>query len=737
MLLRPGPPRATTPGGFGYCSGALPSTLDRTQLRILVGGLAVVTLAVVATRVAAVPGQVRFFDNLHWTAGYGTSALLAWTGWRRSRHAAQRWFWLAAASYFVGQLLWDVQVATGWNPFPGPSDVFFISLGPLMAAGLALELRGMRAPALWAAGLDLLGLSAAALAYTLALYLPIRGGSTVLVTGTLVAYPVFLSTALGTGVVVLMARRWRATPSLLLLLAALLANVLLWGDWNLRTLESRLADGIALNYAFSYTSIALGVGAALWSPRELESPAHERVYYVASSMLPVLLALGAGVALEQGPALPPAVGPWVRGCSLLIVVTAVARQGLVLLEREERLAAERRARVLGEQYRAALGRQEQAQRLEALGTLAAGVAHDFNNLLMVILGHAELARRDPGESRAAWDAVVRACERGASVVQGMRSFGRDRGRAEPRLLVLEPAVQESLRLLRAMIPSSVAFETAIDGQTPPILADAAQVQQILMNLSGNAAHAIGERPGRIDIRTGRRRLVEGNPQGLPPGVYAEIVVSDTGKGMDEATRQRIFEPFFTTKSSEGTGMGLAIVHGIVSAAGGSVDCESAPGRGARFTILWPAADEVEREAPAPPAAARPPVELPRGAEILIVDDERDVTWALSRYLGRLGLRAVPCNDPLEALAQVRASPERFAAVVCDMSMPAMRGDGLCRELVRIRPGLPVILSSGTETELHADAGFAAVLVKPYALEELAQLLSRLLAVAPPQVEAHN
>jgi signal transduction histidine kinase len=704
------------------------AVLDRTQRLILWVGLALVSLAVVGTQVAHTPAHVRFFDNVHWTSGYAAGALLAFTGWRKRRASASRWFTFATASYLVGQLLWDVQVAVGWNPFPGPSDVFFSALGPGLIVAFVSQLRGLPRSTQWMAGLDLVAFSAAALAFTLALYLPLRGSTGLPVTVTLVAYPVFLFTALGAGVVLVLVRRWRLTPGVALLLAAVLADALIWSDWNLRTLRGTLGDGIALNFVFSYAAIALGTGAALWEPLPVERPGTDLLYYALANSIPVLLALGAGIALQQSPLLPASVGPWVQWCSLLVVTAALARQSLALAEREQRLAAERRARCLADQYRDVLARQHEAQRLESLGTLAAGVAHDFNNLLMAIRGHVDLARHDAAEAPASWDAIAKACDRGAEVVHSMMAFGRRQTGSQVRLVLIAAAVQESLRLLRAVIPSSVAFDTELDPAAPAILADPAQLQQILMNLSSNSAHAIGPTPGRITIRASGRRLEADNVEGLPAGEYAQLIVSDTGRGMDEATRRRIFEPFFTTKGAdEGSGMGLAVVHGIVTGAGGAVHCESAPDRGATFTILWPRASEegARSEASRPVPAS---VALPRGAEVLVVDDEEDITRAVGRYLGKQGLRVTTCNNPVEALRLVQVDPSRFAAVVCDLTMPEMRGDTLCAAIAEIAPRTRIVLSSGTDTPLATDApGVSATLLKPYRLADLAGLLARLLA----------
>jgi signal transduction histidine kinase len=390
--------------------------------------------------------------------------------------------------------------------------------------------------------------------------------------------------------------------------------------------------------------------------------------------------------------------------------------------------------VLAEQYRAALAREQQAQRLEALGTLAAGIAHDFNNLLMGIRSHAELARRDPADAEVSWTAILKACARGREVVRSMLSFSRGRGEVALRPLALGASVEESLRLLRAMIPSSIGFETELDADTPRIMADAAQLQQILVNLVGNAADAIGDRPGRILVRAGRRILTDPNVFKLPPGVYADLQVADDGEGMDEATRQRVFEPFFTSKGPDkGTGMGLAVVHGIVTAAGGVVECESAPGKGARFTILWPA-ESTSAGVDWPDEDARPGHDafmLPPDTPVLIVDDEPEIAQAIARFLRKRGLAVTARFDPREALELVRAEPTRFSAVVCDLIMPAMRGDELCRAILEVAPGMLVILSSGTESGQIPNCGFAGVLVKPYGLDELGRLLAHVLATHRP------
>jgi signal transduction histidine kinase/CheY-like chemotaxis protein len=385
--------------------------------------------------------------------------------------------------------------------------------------------------------------------------------------------------------------------------------------------------------------------------------------------------------------------------------------------------------VLAEQYRAALAREQQAQRLEALGTLAAGIAHDFNNLLMGIRSHAELAHSDPADAESSWNAILNACARGSQVVRSMLSFSRGGEEAPPSRLALGASVEESLRLLRAMIPSSIGFETELHADTPKVMADAAQVQQILVNLVGNSADAIGDHPGRIHVRAGRRQLTEPNVFKLPPGVYAELQVSDDGQGMDEATRQRVFEPFFTTKGPEkGTGMGLAVVHGIVTAAGGVVECESVPAGGTRFTILWPA-ELTSTAAEWPIEAVRsehPAFDLPPGTAVLVVDDEPEIAQAIARFLQKRRLVVTARYDPQEALQLVRADPTRFAAVVCDLIMPAMRGDELCRAILEVAPEIPVILSSGTESVQIPDCGFAGVLVKPYGLDDLGKLLAHVL-----------
>lgn len=711
------------------------SGLDSAERRILWAGLALVSLAVLATQFATLPAHVRFFDNVHWTVGYATGALLAIRGFQRTRRLDSLFFAIATSSYFVGQILWDVQVAVGWNPFPGPSDIFFWGLGPGLTLAFVSQLRGLPQPTFWAAVLDLTAFAAAALAYTLSLYLPERGESGLLVTVTLVAYPVFLYTALGAGVILTLLRRWRLTPSLGLLLVAILADAIVWSEWNLRTLRGTLGDGILLNFVFSYAAILLGVSVAVWNPREVDRPGTERLYFVVSHTVPVLLALGAGIALQRSPLLSASVAQWVQGCSLLIVMATLGRQTLLLAEREQRLAAEQRARAIADQYAEVLVRQHESQRLEALGVLAAGVAHDFNNILMAIRSHVDLARGSRADTPASWEAITRACDRAAEVVRSMLAFGRNPVGGPPRRVDLNAGVEESMRLLTAAIPSSVVFETSLDPETPAILADPAQLQQVLLNLTTNGAHAIGGASGHIAIRTGLRPLDADNRYRLAPGVYAQLQVEDTGRGMDEATRRRIFEPFFTTKGpDEGSGMGLAVVHGIVSGAGGVIECESGPGLGARFTILWPAAGEAEKQtpSPAPAPSGGSGVSLLEGVEILVVDDDEAIAGPVSRYLGKRGALVTECHNPLEALELVRADPRRFRALVCDFTMPEMRGDELCSAILEIVPRMRIVLSSGTEMALPPDpSNRIRMLLKPYPLAELVSLLAALLREDEP------
>jgi PAS domain S-box-containing protein len=370
----------------------------------------------------------------------------------------------------------------------------------------------------------------------------------------------------------------------------------------------------------------------------------------------------------------------------------------------------------------------QAQKMEAIGTLAGGIAHDFNNILGAILGNVELARFElpPGSAAAeSLDEIAAAGRRAMALVRQILAFGR-RQEAEKRVIRLGDVVGEAMGLLRSTIPSSVDLRTSIAAHAPNVLADPTQMHQILVNLCTNAWHALEGRPGFIEIGLGGVAVEAGDPSGAPPGLYARLSVADNGQGMDQSLLERIFDPFFTTKApGEGTGLGLSVVHGIVKDHGGAIRVDSALGRGARFDVLLPAV-EAAAEAPAA-AAARTPAG--RGQRLLYLDDEEPLVKMTERLLGRLGYRVKGFTRADEAVEALRRDPAGFDAVLTDYNMPGLTGLQVARLVASIRPDLPVILASGyVSDELRARAaraGVKHVVYKPNSVEEMCEAIDRI------------
>jgi PAS domain S-box-containing protein len=373
----------------------------------------------------------------------------------------------------------------------------------------------------------------------------------------------------------------------------------------------------------------------------------------------------------------------------------------------------------------------QAQKMEALGTLAGGVAHDFNNILGTIIGNVELAREDLVAEHPAQESlaeVEKASARARELVQQILTFGR-RQPDERRVIGLRDIVEESMRLLRASLPAGIELVTGFARDVPNVLADRSRIHQVVMNLCTNAWQAIPGGVGRITVSLATVRVTDGQGlAGLRPGRYACLTVSDTGSGIDPAIVERIFDPFFTTKApGEGTGLGLSVVDGIVKNHDGAIAVETSPGQGATFRAYFPGveADVLPRPIESRPAAAG------RGQRILYLDDEAPLVSLTARLLGRAGYEVEGFTRPADALAAFTADPLRFDMVVSDMNMPTATGLSVAAEILRVRPDVPVALISGFVTdELAARAGelgVRAVIYKPNLTRDLAPLISRLLS----------
>jgi len=375
----------------------------------------------------------------------------------------------------------------------------------------------------------------------------------------------------------------------------------------------------------------------------------------------------------------------------------------------------------------------QMHKMEALGTLAGGIAHDFNNLLAAIFGNVERARQDAGPQspvQLSLDEIAAAAERARDLVRQILTFSR-RQPLERRVVSLRDVVQDAVKLLRAGLPSGVELVASLAPDTPNVIADRAQLHQVLMNLGANAWQAMAGRQGRIEIAL-VGVTVEAKGGELPPGSYACLSVSDNGMGMDATTRERIFDPFFTTKpAGEGTGLGLAVVDGIVKGHGGLIKVETEAGRGSTFHLYFPAAvGAVESGAAPSPSAPR----ASNGQTILFLDDEKVLVLIAKAMLERLGYRVHGHTIAEQALAAFKTDPAGIDLLVTDFNMPGASGLDVAREMRRLRPDLPVALASGFVTdELRAQAlalGIREVIYKPHTVAELAAAVDRALRQGP-------
>jgi PAS domain S-box-containing protein len=401
---------------------------------------------------------------------------------------------------------------------------------------------------------------------------------------------------------------------------------------------------------------------------------------------------------------------------MLLILSALGSQLGQFIERQE----------LADQFR-------QAQKMEAVGTLAGGIAHDFNNIIAAMIGYSELAKMELGGNVAAQehiDAVLVGAARATLLVRQILSFCRQQEN-ERKPIQLRHIVTEALNLLRATIPTTIEFSYSFDADLPAVLADATQVHQIVMNLGTNAWHAMKDRPGRLEVKLAHcdvdATFVQNHPA-LRVGKYVRLSIGDTGHGMDEFTLQRIFEPFFTTKApGEGTGLGLAVVHGIMQSHEGLVTVYSHPGEGTVFHLYFPTCIQTAT----PGIAGDVYVPHGQGERLLYVDDEAPLAKMGEKILQRLGYVVEAHTNPMLALQAVRAAPERYDLVITDLTMPGMTGTELAQELLSIRADLPVILTTGytaTLTAARAQAeGIREMLLKPLSVQALGDAVARVLA----------
>lgn len=373
----------------------------------------------------------------------------------------------------------------------------------------------------------------------------------------------------------------------------------------------------------------------------------------------------------------------------------------------------------------------QARKMESIGTLAGGIAHDFNNILGVILGHAEIMLQEPADKSAGDSESLKeirgACLRAKEVIRGLMSFAR---KSEPEKVPtrLDHVINEAVKMLRSSLPPEVEIRVCSKEILSPVLADQTQINQILLNICINAQQAMPD-GGILDIELNNRVVKETDtdpPEGIGPGDYVILSITDTGTGIPDEIIDRIFDPYFTTKPlGQGTGMGLAVVHGILKNHNAAVQVKSRSGHGTCFKIFFPA---TAREAG---KACRSNGDIPHGRErILLVDDDQAILEMTRIMLTRLGYEVLAVNTPQAALDHCREKPVPFDLVLTDLAMPRMDGVTLSGHVKVLCPDLPIILCSGDPTRLDdavtGDVGIRAAITKPVLMEELARTIREVL-----------
>ncbi|MDR3567969.1 MAG: ATP-binding protein [Syntrophobacteraceae bacterium] len=401
----------------------------------------------------------------------------------------------------------------------------------------------------------------------------------------------------------------------------------------------------------------------------------------------------------------------------------------------------------------------QAQKMEALGTLAGGIAHDFNNILGAIISCAEFAMEDAPEASEAREdlaRVLKAGDRGKQLIKRILTFSRH-SEQERRPVQIQPLVKDFLKFLRASLSANIEIKQNISAGSDMILADSTQIIQVVMNLCTNAAHAMRENGGILEVSLSRVRVEPARtahciqplspgscslleevaqdlsarpPRGVDTPYRVRLAVSDTGHGMDQNTIERIFDPFFTTKKrGEGSGLGLSVAHGIVMSHGGDITVTSEPGKGTTFEVFLPGVKPSKDYGEAP----KGPVACGGSERILFVDDEEDLVYAGEKMLKRLGYQCEAFQDSLEALKAFGARAEQFDLIITDQSMPRMTGMEFAREALRIRPGIPIVLCTGFSADSAEGvatrdaelAGIREVWMKPLRSAEMAGAIRKI------------
>ncbi|NQT69314.1 MAG: response regulator [Desulfobacteraceae bacterium] len=368
----------------------------------------------------------------------------------------------------------------------------------------------------------------------------------------------------------------------------------------------------------------------------------------------------------------------------------------------------------------------QTQKMEAIGTLAGGIAHDFNNILSAIIGYTEIAMHDApkgSELQITLQKVLKGGDRAKDLVKQILTFSRQ-SEIEPKPVKVKAIVTEALKLLRASLPTTIEVRLNLQSNSA-VMADPTQIHQIVMNLCANAGQAMHAKGGILDINLKEVKLdseFAAQHPGIVPGAYINLNVGDTGHGIPAEIQDRIFDPFFTTRGKvEGTGMGLSVVHGIVTSHGGAMTVASEPGTGSVFSVFLPVIEEwFELETEVEKT-------ILKGTErILFIDDEEPLTDMGKRMLESLGYDVVATTSSIEALELFKAQADRFDLVITDLTMPHMTGENLAKELMQIRPDVPVILCTGFSARIDEKKamamGIRAFISKPILKHEIAEII---------------
>jgi CheY-like chemotaxis protein len=372
----------------------------------------------------------------------------------------------------------------------------------------------------------------------------------------------------------------------------------------------------------------------------------------------------------------------------------------------------------------------QAQKMEAIGTLAGGIAHDFNNILTAILGFSELSIEDsPPNSTASRNMqhVLRAAERARNLVKQILTFSRQ-SETEKKPVEINLIVKEAMKLIRSTIPSTIEIQKNIAHESSMVLADSTQIHQVVMNLCANASYAMKDNGGllQVDLKNIRLEINNLPLSNMIPGDYVQLSIIDTGHGILPEIRERIFEPYFTTKKpDEGTGLGLSVVHGIIKDHGGEIIVSSELGKGTKFDIYLPQLNnEINLDDTTPSY-------IPGGNEtILFVDDEKALTDVGEQLLERMGYNVVARTSSMEAFTIFKQNPDHFDLIITDLTMPTMTGIQLAMEVKKIRNNIPIILCTGFSEKTNLvsmiDIGIQQLISKPFIKNDIAKAIRQVL-----------